>query len=234
MTIDMNKVRATGSVSLEKAVETAAVSLRKAGLGAHEAEVRCVLDSSASMGGFYPHQITELLTRVLGIALHFDDNGAVDIYSFDHTAKRQGEMDLSNFQKFVNGLRLGGGTNYAPAMKLVRDDAKGKKRFGRSKASGLPTYCIFVTDGAPFDGHEAEQIVRESADEPIFWQFVSLGSYDNPFLSNLDNMPGRTRDNASYFSTPSPTHFSDEELYQKLMKEYPYWVSDVKTAGLIK
>jgi hypothetical protein len=47
-------------------------------------------------------------------------------------------------------------------------------------------------------------------------------------------MPGRRVDNASFFAVRNPKTIADAELYEKMMLEYPAWLTAVRRAGILK
>lgn len=245
MTVDLKKVQdeAPEMVSL---VKTATVSLAKAGMSAHTARVVAAKDISGSMGGLYRSgSVQEAANRVLAVGLHFDDNGAVDVYSFDSGVNDEGEMTLGNFRDFTDIIarRVGGGTKYAPVMQRIIDDmnlsAAPKKRFGFGKKTAgeqspvVPVYVAFFTDGAPQDRAQTIELLRQSSHMGVFWQFISIGGARNEFLEQLDDLDGRLLDNASYFAVPDPAKISPEDLYANMMAEYPGWVRQAQAKGLI-
>jgi hypothetical protein len=46
-------------------------------------------------------------------------------------------------------------------------------------------------------------------------------------------MEGRTVDNANFFRMSSQKSFTDTELYNKLMTEYPSWLAAAKSKGIV-
>jgi hypothetical protein len=53
------------------------------------------------------------------------------------------------------------------------------------------------------------------------------------FLERLDNLDGRYLDNAGFFSVTDPTAIADEELFERMMAEYPGWLHQVRQAGML-
>jgi hypothetical protein len=151
--------------------------------------------------------------------------------------------------------RLEGGTSYGAAMRLIRE-----RYFGaadpRSQpyADTQPVYVMFVTDGAPMDRKEAEEQLRFSSFEPVFWQFMAIGKSNKAvdagekkkrgllarladsqftFLEQLDDLSGRHVDNADFFGVTDPANLSDDQLYDLLMTEYPGWLEAARRGGLL-
>jgi stress response protein SCP2 len=236
-------------------VKSASVSLAKAGLAEHQARVCLVLDISGSMMSLYQSgAIQKFAERILALGCRFDDDGAIDVFLFGQNVHHPAPMELANCSAYVQQAivrhPLEGDTRYGRAMAEVREfyfpDAKGRERTTPFKAE-LPVYVMFVTDGSTSDQPQTEKQLRWSSMEPIFWQFMgigrsrksknakpaTLGQSDFPFLEKLDELDGRLVDNANFFSTASPDEFSDSELYDLLMTEYPGWVKLAKQHGLL-
>mgnify|MGYP003443787170 FL=1 len=53
------------------------------------------------------------------------------------------------------------------------------------------------------------------------------------FLEKLDDLRGRYLDNADFFSVKSPQELSDEQLFARLMNEYPKWLAQAKQKQLL-
>ena len=82
-------------VQLDKKVE---IALEKAGLRAHAARVSLCLDISASMGSlFRSGKIQSLIERLLTLAVRFDDDGAIDVFTFGSEAHVEDPVTLDNF-----------------------------------------------------------------------------------------------------------------------------------------
>lgn len=240
-------------------VKKAAISLQKVELQYHMAKVALCLDVSGSMHGLYrAGTIQKFAERILALGCHFDDDGSIDIFLFADKSCHSGKMQIGNLkasliQNMVDNNKVGGGTCYGPAMKEIRQfyfsEASRRKNPLKKKT---PTYVMFVTDGGTSDENMAENQIEWSSYEPIFWQFMAIGkskkdikgagffnslkralASDFSFLERLDNMKGRLIDNANFFSVENPEIISDDELYELLMAEYPSWVKQAKSNGLI-
>ena len=227
-------------------VKKAGVSLAKVGLDQHSAKVCLVLDISGSMNSLYRDGLVQKFAeRILALACKFDDDGEIDVFLFGENVHQPAPMNLDNCSTYVKEAiakhRLEGDTRYGRAVQAVRrfyfPDAEGGERKTVLKAE-LPVYVMFVTDGTTSDKPLTEKQLRWASYEPIFWQFMGIGKgkksksknlaaqadSDFPFLDTLDELDGRLIDNANYFSTRSPDEYSDEQLYDLLMAEYPGWI----------
>lgn len=212
-------------------VKAANVSLEKQGLADHAAKVCLVLDISGSMVALYKRGVVQQITeRLLALACLFDDDKAIDVFLFDSRAIGAGEISVANFEGAVDRLiavhKLGGGTDYAPVMNMVR-------QFYAKARGSLPVYALFVTDGAPGDRSASQKTLREAAREAIFWQFVGVGGSRFDFLEKLDDLADRFVDNADFFAVPDPSKLADSEIYKLLLQEYPGWLRAARQKGLI-
>ena len=52
-------------------------------------------------------------------------------------------------------------------------------------------------------------------------------------LEQLDTMPGRYVDNANFFALDDLHDISDVELYDRMLKEFPLWLKEIKKLGMI-
>ena len=193
-------------------------------LGHHKARVFVVMDRSGSMYELYRNgSVQEALTRFLPLALKFDDNGELEVYVFNGSCTRVPEpMTIHNYENYVenvilrNGLGPTGGTNYAPVIKqTMRDYDDGDPN---------PAFGFIITDGDNFDKSETDAIVRKSSKYKTFYEFIGIGNSSFPYLEKLDELNGRTVDNTAFFKVTDFSRLSDDELYDKLLEQYPQWL----------
>jgi hypothetical protein len=97
----------------------------------------------------------------------------------------------------------------------------------------VPTLVFFMTDGANFDAHETERVIREASKQGIFWQFIGIGGASFPFLEQLDDLQGRFLDNADFTAIRDVMGVSDEKLFEAVLKEFPGWLRQAKQKGLV-
>lgn len=245
-------------VSLEKSApqlvslaKKARVSLEKKGLSAHVASVGLCMDISASMSRVFENgTVQTIIERVMGLGLNFDDNGAIDIFSFGENAHDLGELLPEEF-KDASAWILGqtpfeGSTQYAPAINCIMKhygymDGEKNSIFGslfgkkesRSPVS-YPAYILFITDGDNFDKAATERAIKAASHYPVFFQFIGIGRMTFQFLEKLDDMKGRHVDNANFFAIENPAKILESELYDRMMVEYPGWVRTIRSLGLIR
>jgi hypothetical protein len=232
--ISLEKIqeKAPGLVSLAK---TAAVSLDKKGLAGHRAAVYLVLDHSGSMEPHYRSGAVQTLTdQVLGLSVNVDDDGTVPAVLFSSSPSDPFDVNLTNYAGWVQAQHVQerwGGTQYAPAMQAV---------ISHYQSSGAtdPALVIFQTDGNPQDQPATESLLKTASKLPIFWSFIGFGD-ELTFLRKLDNLRvgigGRKVDNASLFETGYDLSLvTDEELYDGIMHEYPKWLNDARSKGILR
>ena len=235
-------------------VKTADISLKNVNLTNHQARVVLCLDISGSMSNLYHSGVIQKFAeKILALGCRFDDDGAINIFLFGGDAHNAGEMTLDNFQNFIQRILqeypLEYSTNYAKAMQAIRSfyfhqgREKGinlLRNLWKSEAerpdpifSEIPVYVMFVTDGNTAGESVTENQLKLSSYEPIFWQFMAIGSGGFRLLERLDEIGDRYLDNSDFFSVKDPKKIGDRELYDLLMAEYPNWVRSAQNKGLL-
>jgi stress response protein SCP2 len=237
-------------ISLEKKMQSAAphlvdlakkatVSLTKSGLQETIARVGLVIDGSGSMHHqYHSGRVQELLDRVLPLALHFDDDGELDVWVFADGVAQLKPIGPHNIRNYVDKEEGGWGAwmkriapcsnNEPAAMKAVIDFYCGDKM-----ATGAPIYLIFVSDGGVSQSRLIQKIITEVAVKPIFWQFVGIGGRNYGALEKLDTLSGRVVDNAGFFAIDDLHAVGESELYDRLLKEFPEWIKSAKAKAII-
>ncbi|MFI0153280.1 vWA domain-containing protein [Streptomyces lydicus] len=229
----------TAAPALLGLYKAAGATLEKHGLTSQRAAVYLVLDRSGSMRNYYKDgTVQNLAEQALGLAAHFDDDPTVPVVFFSTDVDGTADIDLTNYEGRIEELHAGlghmGRTNYHWAVNAVVEHYK-------KSGSTAPAFVLFQTDGAPTSKPAAERALCEAAELPIFWQFIGFGDpkakgFD--FLRKLDDLtvPEKRRvDNAGFFHAGrEPRSLSHEELYQQLMVEFPEWLTEARTAGVLK
>lgn len=253
MSIDLKKRAEETLINLSK---KAAISLTKKGLTGEIARVGLALDISASMTPQYKGGNVQRVTeRLLALAMNFDDNGAADVFTFGVNNYTIGEIAKENFYDFVNReiyskKKLESGTNYAGVMLRIiehyfpgaviykKTSFFGKKREVFVDSSRYrqqePVYIMFVTDGNCFDGDETTEVITKASELGIFFQFVGVGNENFTYLKRLDDLPGRFIDNANFFQVKNIDSMTDDELYDKLLNEFPSWIKEARSKDVIR
>lgn len=228
-------------VSLEKKMEKApelvslvkplVFELKKKNLETTVARVGLVLDISGSMvPRFKNGTVQSIVNKTLPLAVQFDDDGELDFWFYGTTAKKMNSVNLKNYMTAVPEdwkhlmLDLGGRNNEPIVMRMVVDEYKDTK---------IPAYVLFITDGGVNQKREIQNIITEASHLPIFWQFVGVGGKNYGILEKLDTMTGRYVDNAGFFALDDFKKVSNEELYARLLEEFPSWLEEIKKKGMI-
>lgn len=257
MSIDLKKKAEEKLIDLSK---KATISLTKKGLSGVTARVGLALDISGSMAQLFRSGIVQnTCERTLGLAMNFDDNQAADVFLFGIKDYSIGEIQSSNFYEFVDRevtrkFQLEPGTQYAGVIRRIVEfyfpgsmsekkvtggffgfGAKKELRLDSSKYKHQePVYILFVTDGNCSDARETETVIQMASELGIFFQFVGVGNENFSFLKRLDDMQGRFIDNANFFAVPNLGSTSDDELYDKLLHEFPSWINEARSKQLIR
>ena len=228
-------------VSLEKKMEKApelvslvkplVFELKKKNLETTVARVGLVLDISGSMvPRFKNGTVQSIVNKTLPLAVQFDDDGELDFWFYGTTARKMDSVNLKNYTTAVPEdwkhlmLDLGGRNNEPIVMRMVVDEYKDTK---------IPAYVLFITDGGVNQKKEIQNIITEASHLPIFWQFVGVGGKNYGILEKLDTMTGRYVDNAGFFALDDFKKVSNEELYARLLEEFPSWLEEIKKKGMM-
>ncbi|MFF4831148.1 vWA domain-containing protein [Streptomyces sp. NPDC001315] len=236
--ISLSKVEETAP-ALVSLYKRAGVSLDKHGLGGERAAVYLVVDHSGSMKPYYKDgSVQALADRVLGLSAHLDDDGRVPVVFFSTDIDAVTDIALADHQgrieRIVAGLGHMGKTSYHLAMDAVIDHYL-------DSGSTAPALVVFQTDGGPINKLAAERYLCKAAKLPLFWQFVAFGdpgSRQFEYLRKLDELAvphKRVIDNAGFFHAGSdPRKVSDEELYDRLVGEFPKWLVAARARGIVR
>lgn len=215
-------------VSLAKPIM---VQLEKKNLTNTVARVALVMDITGSMYMAYKNgTVQEIVNKMLPLAVQFDDDGQLDFWYYAKDFNHRPAVDLGNYRTAVpdnwkdvmNGL---GGSNNEPA---VMEDVI---RFYRD--TELPVYIIFITDGGMAHKGEVKRLMKEASSMPMFWQFVGVDGSNYGLLEKLDELEGRCVDNAGFFAMDDFMSVSNDELYDRLLSEFPVWLGEAKRLGII-
>ncbi|MFF9842133.1 VWA domain-containing protein [Streptomyces sp. NPDC013740] len=237
MALSLRKIEETAP-ALVSLYKTAGDSLRRHGIDGQRVAVYLVVDYSGSMKPYYADgSVQALADRVLGLSAQLDDDGRVPVVFFSTDIDCETDIELAGHQgrisRIVAGLGHMGKTSYHLAMDAVIDHYL-------DSGSTAPALVVFQTDGGPINKLAAERYVCKSARLPLFWQFVGFGdpgSRQFDFLRRLDELdvPGkRPIDNAGFFHAgKGPRRIPDEELYDRLVAEFPAWLAAARAQGIV-
>ncbi|WP_246070714.1 vWA domain-containing protein [Paenibacillus kobensis] len=211
-----------------------AISLQKKQLTNVVARVGVVLDISGSMQQQYRTGIVQdVVERLLAIACQFDDNATLDVWVYDNEFSRMPSVTESGLGNYVNKQILDnpfihkfGRNNEPPVMEDVI------RKYTVEEDSSVPAFVIFINDGGVLK--TIQKVITRSAVLPIFWQFVGIGDSNFEVLKRLDSMQGRIVDNANFIHWDRIERVSDEELYDKLLNEFPSWLQAAKAKRIVR
>lgn len=234
----LEKKKKVETIVLEKAphlidlTKKVTVTLEKKNLQNVIAKVVVVLDRSGSMYRQYKEgDVQRAMNKLLPIALMFDDDGELDAWAFAQKSIHLSSINLDNINDYLINEKDGwnrwdiGGVNNEP---VVMEDI-----IDMYENSNEPVYIIFISDGGIYKKGPIKKLLIKSSSKPIFWQFVGIGGSDYGILEELDTMKKRVVDNANFFAIDNIDALSDEELYEKLLNEFPKWLKEAKDKNII-
>lgn len=224
------------------------VSLAKHGMSDERADVLMVIDASGSMASLYMDgTVQETVERIVPVALRLDDDGQLDTYFYASECRQVDPLNVATMAGFIkremphpgytpsgrggflarkNGA-IGYGNNEPVVMKAILQNEP------RSRTK--PLLVIFVTDGG-IDGATSnviKDILRKSSKQAIFWQYVGVGNANYGVLRDLDTIDGRVVDNAGFFAIDDLSRITDDDLYDRLLSEFPAWLKAARNAGIL-
>lgn len=189
----------------------------------HQARVFVVIDRSSSMRFLYCNgAVQDVLTRLLPLALKFDDNGELEVYVFNTYCTQIPSMNLKKYETYVEheiirkGFGPSGDTTYSPVIEQTISDY--------NDGNPSPAFGIFITDGENDDANTTDKAIRKSSKYKIFYQFVGIGYENFRYLQKLDDLDGRDVDNTAFIKVSDFSQLDDEQLYAKLLEQYPQWL----------
>ena len=197
----------------------------KVDLTKHTARVALAMDYSGSMSNlFYNGSIQKTISRLLPIALKFDDNGELESWLFSNKFKRLDAVNGENYSNYVkdvmekSGMGMGG-TEYAPVLKDMVTYYKD------IELSDIPAFIIFITDGENSDKYNTDDVIRELSEFNIFVQFIGIGNSSFNYLEKLDKLDGRKTDNTGFITVSDMNKMTDEQLYTEILRQYKDWLN---------
>lgn len=210
-------------------LETVLIDMSKTGktnMTNHTARVALAMDYSGSMSGMFSNgAVQDVITRLLPIALKFDDNGELESWLFSEDYERLKPVTINNYENYVKKVMLNakmymGGTGYAPVLKDM------VKYYKVKEPSTTPAFIIFITDGDNWDEAETNEVIRELSNYNMFVQFVGIGNASSfTYLKELDNLAGRKHDNTGFIAVKDMNKMDDQELYNEMLRQYNDWLN---------
>lgn len=237
----------TPKVSLEKKIGEAAphlvslakkaqVSLEKANLTNVQARVVLVLDASGSMNGQYSKgRVQEVVNRLLPLAVHFDNDGALECWAFGAKPLQLTPVTLANHKDFID-TDSDGWRNWNVGQRINNEPKVIEQviEYCTALKDQTPIYVLFVSDGGIQENRAITRLMVEAAHLPIFWQYVGIGGRGYGILEKLDSMTGRIVDNCGFFALDDLHDISEEQLYDTLMADFPLWLKAATAKGIIR
>lgn len=197
----------------------------KIDMSKHTARVALAMDYSGSMSElYYSGDVQDVITRLLPIALKFDDNGELESWLFSTRCDGLPAANINNYKNYVDKVMLKsrmsmGGTCYAPVLEEIVHYYKDKH------PSDIPAFVMFITDGENSDPRDTENVIRELSNYNMFVQFVGIGDENFNFLKKLDDLSGRKTDNTGFIRVKDMSKMTDEELYTEMLRQYKDWLN---------
>lgn len=209
-------------------LNTVLIDMSKSGktnMSNHTARVALAMDYSGSMSDMFRNgSVQDVVTRLLPIALKFDDNGELESWLFSNGQERLEPVTASNYERYVKNVMMHarmnmGGTEYAPVLKDIVKCYK--------NSSNIPAFVMFITDGDNWDAYETDAIIRELSNYNMFVQFVGIGTgTDFAYLKKLDNLSGRKHDNTGFIAVADMNKLNDQQLYTEMLRQYNEWLNN--------
>lgn len=245
--VDMRK-----RLSLRK--EQVAVSLSKRGAADVRARVILVLDASGSMAFLYSGGVVaDVVERMAAVAAQLDDDGEMQAWTFASNAARLPDLRLGELPEWLRlHVRVGEISLFRRSKKPRKGLEPGQvdmrtvgiqneeqkaiaqvREYVRQNPAAAPTLVLFFSDGGVYRDSAIERELRAAVEEPIFWQFVGLGRSHYGVLERFDTLPGRRVDNVGFFAVDDISTVPDQELYDRLLSEFPAWITAAGQAGIL-
>ncbi len=234
----------TSKLSLEKKIAATApklvdlakkvsVSLEKHRLTETIARVGLVLDASGSMYAQYDKgKVQEVIERLLPLAVHFDDDGELDVWAFSQRVLALPAATMGNYSDYIKEADYGW-RNWG-MMSTNNEPAVIENVIQQYRESVLPVLVIFISDGGVSKNKEIQRLLTDAARLPIFWQFVGIGGRNYGVLEKLDTMTDRLVDNCGFFALDDLHSVSEQALYDRLLSEFPLWLKEARQKGILR
>ncbi|MYS81766.1 VWA domain-containing protein [Embleya scabrispora] len=232
-------------LSLRK--EHVTVSLRKQGAEGIAARVILVMDASGSMNRLYFRGVVaDVVERMAAVAARLEDDGVMQAWTFASNPARLPDLRVGELPEWlrlhvrpagdkpeqgllpgqVDMVAVGFGNEEHKVIAEVRS-------YVRENPSAAPTLVLFFSDGGIWFNDEIKRELKDASKEPAFWQFVGLGNADYGILRRLDTMRGRRVDNVGFFAVDDISEVPDQELYDRLLSEFPKWITAARRKNVL-
>lgn len=226
------------AVSLDKKIEAAKVVLTKRQLlTPPQVDVALAIDISGSMQDEYQDGLVQEITeRCLALALNFDRDRKLDVWTFNTSTQYVGDVTEQKFEGYVNReilnsskIKKWGGTAYSPVLKSVRD-----KFFGgtvssimsmfKKKNTTSPVFLMFITDGDNNDHDEFEKTLKQLRSDNIYIQMVCIGNDNFSYAKRVAD----AEPNVGFCEIRNVKALNDEQMMEKLVSdEFVNWAKSL-------
>ncbi|MCK0519287.1 VWA domain-containing protein [Williamsia sp. DF01-3] len=201
------------------------------------ARVILVIDKTGSMSRQYSSRVVHrVVERMLAVATQIDDDGQLEPYMYARGFARVPDISVTNVEswteEFLHLSGVHGGIDY-DAIGASNDELPIMNEILNTVVPGRPVLVLFFTDGGFRKKGPISELMRAASSAPVFWQFVGIGRANYGVLERLDDMEGRVVDNAGFFALDDIDQVSDDDLYQRLLSEFPDWMRAAKTASIL-
>lgn len=224
-----------------------AVSLMKHGGDQLKARVILVLDASGSMTRLYSTGVVaNVVERMAAIAACLDDDGTMQAFTFASNSARLPDLRVGDLPEWIHlhvrcgqvkifgrgkNKRLAPGQVDMCAVGISNEEQKviaDVRKLVAADPQPVPTLVLFFSDGGVHRNREIEDQLRAAVPEPIFWQFVGLGRAGFGILERFDTLTGRLVDNVGFFAVDNIDAIPDNDLYDRLLSDFPTWVNEAR------
>ncbi len=211
--------------------------LRKKSATGIRARVVLVIDKTGSMHAQYKKQVVNrVVERMVAVATQIDDDGKLEPYLYGSGFARLPDISVHEADEWSRTyLHLSGrhgGIDYGPIGAINDEIPIMSEIISGLRRGGAPTLVLFFTDGGFSKKREITALMQRASHLPAFWQFVGIGKANYGLLEKLDNLGGRAVDNAGFFAVDDIDTVADDELYRRLLSEFPDWLRAAQNAGI--
>ena len=200
--------------------------LEKEDLTDCKAKVVLVTDITGSMLRKYRSgEVQSIVNKMLPVAVQFDDDGELDLWYYAKRCEQRESLTPENYSSAVPDnwrelmSRLGGENDEPVIIRSVMEHYSDISE---------PVYVIFITDGGACSTNRIKELIAESSQMPVFWQFIGIGSKGSDVLEEVTDSG-----NTAAFAVEDIKSISDEELYDRLLDGFPEWLSGIREQGLV-
>lgn len=106
------------------------------------------------------------------------------------------------------------------------------KTLVKNKENKPPMYVIVITDGETSGEYEVYEQLNKASNLPIFWQFIGIGNNSFSCLNFLNDKL-KLQKNYSFLKFNDLNKISDEDLYNKLLQDFPVWIEHAKQENIL-